>query len=65
MSILCPKCDSENPRSARFCNNCSGPLLPIEETKVYSKDDVQEPERKLSVGSVVGNKFKIVEDLGG
>ncbi len=65
MPVLCPKCDSENPSSARFCNNCSGPLMPIEETKVYSKEDVLEPERKLSVGSVVGNKFKIVAELGG
>lgn len=64
MAILCPKCDSENLSSSRFCINCSEPLIPIEETKVYEKEDVQKPERKLSIGSVVGKKFKVVEELG-
>lgn len=62
MARKCPKCDSENTDTARFCSNCATPMLQAEEI-VHTKT-LETPTEELTRGSVFARRYEIIEELG-
>ena len=63
MTIKCPKCDSENTDTARFCSNCATSLQLSEDILVHTKT-LEVPKEELSTGSTFAGRYQIIEELG-
>ena len=62
MARKCPRCDSENADTARFCSNCATPLPDADEV-VHTKT-LETPADELKRGSVFAGRYEIIEELG-
>lgn len=62
MARKCPRCDSENTDTARFCSNCAAPLLHVDEG-VHTKT-LETPIEELTRGTTLANRYEIIEELG-
>jgi hypothetical protein len=58
----CPKCNTDNPDSLKFCGRCGTHLTPIEDIEVTKTQDM--PKEELSTGSTFAGRCKIIEELG-
>jgi serine/threonine protein kinase len=63
--INCPKCKAANPSTSRFCTCCGAYLHRKEDTKAYDEISFQREKKKLDSGSIIKEKFRIEEVLGG
>ena len=65
MTVKCPKCQSDNTDSARFCSNCATQLTPGGQTPpaVLTKT-LESPAVILTQGSLVAGKYRILEEIG-
>jgi serine/threonine protein kinase/Tfp pilus assembly protein PilF len=63
MTVKCPKCDSENTDTARFCSNCATSLQPSEDIPVQTKT-IEAPKEELTTGSTFAERYQIIEELG-
>ena len=61
MARKCPKCDSENTASARFCSNCATPLPGAD---VIHTQTLETPREELARGSTFANRYEIIDVLG-
>jgi serine/threonine protein kinase/Tfp pilus assembly protein PilF len=62
--MKCPKCDSENPESSRFCNNCAA-LLTQKEVPPFSQTKTFEGlEQELERGNLFAGRYEVIEELG-
>ncbi|MCJ7681801.1 MAG: tetratricopeptide repeat protein [Candidatus Aminicenantes bacterium] len=60
MTIKCPKCHFNHPATMKFCSECGTNLNAVHaETKTFSA-----PGKGLSIGEVVSQKYKLLEELG-
>jgi serine/threonine protein kinase/tetratricopeptide (TPR) repeat protein len=76
MAIRCPKCNSENPETSRFCADCGTQLgvseeKPIESGKPFEPikpiehtETLQAPREELTTGSTFARRYQIIEELG-
>jgi serine/threonine-protein kinase len=60
--MKCPKCQTENPDTQKFCGECGETLAPsdgvsLTKTLITPKDSMKE-------GSTVGGRYTIIEELG-
>jgi len=62
MTILCPKCQHENPDGISFCGKC-GAALKLDEEFSETKTFVSPPE-DLQKGAILAGRYKIMEELG-
>jgi len=62
MTILCPKCQHENPDGISFCGKC-GATLKLDEEFSETKTFVSPPET-LQKGTILAGRYKIMEELG-
>ena len=62
MTILCPKCQHENPDGISFCGKC-GAALKLDEEFSETKTFVSPPEN-LQKGAILAGRYKIMEELG-
>jgi len=62
MGIKCPKCDTENPDTSRFCADCGTQLLPSKEIPVT--ETLEKPIEELTRGTTFANRYEIIEELG-
>ena len=62
MTVECPKCQTENPDSQKFCGECATPLPGIQDA-VHTKT-VETPSEELTTGSIFAGRYKIIEELG-
>lgn len=63
MARECPECSTNNPETARFCNNCASPLQPSADKPPKTRTletPIQDPTR----GSVFADRYEIIEMLG-
>jgi len=60
--VKCPKCQSENPDTARFCSNCATPLPESGEVS-YTKT-LETPIHELTRGTLFAGRYEIIEELG-
>jgi len=63
MTTKCPKCNSENIDSARFCSNCATPLHPFEDIPAVTKT-LETPIQELNRGTLFASRYEIIEELG-
>ncbi len=62
MGIKCPKCQTDNPDTQKFCGECATPLplskeIPVTET-------LETPKEELTTGSSFAGRYQIIEELG-
>jgi serine/threonine protein kinase/Flp pilus assembly protein TadD len=63
MTTKCPKCNADNPDTARFCSNCATPLQPSEEIPIPTQT-IEAPREELTTGSTFAGRYQIIEELG-
>ncbi len=62
MAIKCPKCQFENPDTARFCIECATPLQSSKDIEVT--ETMETPKEELTTGSTFAGRYQIIEELG-
>ncbi|MCJ7581900.1 MAG: serine/threonine protein kinase [Candidatus Aminicenantes bacterium] len=62
MTIECPKCQTDNPDSQKFCGECATPLPGIQDA-IHTKT-LETPTEELTRGSVFAGRYEIIEELG-
>jgi len=60
MSIECPKCQTENPNTKKFCGDCGTPL----EADIVHTKTLETPTEQLTTGSIFAGRYQIIEELG-
>ncbi len=62
MAIKCPKCNSDNPDTVKFCGECGTQLPSIEDIDVT--ETMEAPKEKLTRGTTFARRYEIIEELG-
>jgi serine/threonine protein kinase/predicted Zn-dependent protease len=62
MSIKCPKCNTDNPDTVKFCGECGTQLPSSEEIEVT--ETLETPKEELTTGSTFAGRYQIIEELG-
>ncbi len=62
MEVKCPKCQSENTDTARFCSNCAASLQPLEKAPSIQTKTLETP-KPFDKKTITG-KYLILEELG-
>jgi serine/threonine protein kinase len=63
VAVKCPKCQSENPDTSRFCGNCATALTPAGQPPAPTKT-IESPAYLLTKGSLIAGKYRITEEIG-
>jgi serine/threonine protein kinase/Tfp pilus assembly protein PilF len=61
--MKCPKCDTENPDTQRFCGDC-GTQLPVSAEFPIPTKTIEAPKEELTSGASFAGRYQIVEELG-
>ncbi len=62
MAIKCPKCQTDNPDTLKFCGEC-GTQLPFSED-IGVTATMEAPREELTTGSTFAGRYQIIEELG-
>jgi serine/threonine protein kinase/Tfp pilus assembly protein PilF len=62
MGIKCPKCQTDNPDTQKFCGECATPLPSSKEIPVT--ETLETPKEELTTGSTFAGRYQIIEELG-
>ncbi|NIO48491.1 MAG: protein kinase [Candidatus Aminicenantes bacterium] len=62
MGIKCPKCQTDNPDTQKFCGECATPLPASKEIPVT--ETLETPKEELTRGTTFANRYEIIEELG-
>jgi serine/threonine protein kinase/tetratricopeptide (TPR) repeat protein len=62
--MKCPKCESENTDTARFCSNCAASLTSADEAQPSITKTLETPREELTTGSTFAGRYQIIEELG-
>ncbi len=62
MAIKCPKCQTDNPDTLKFCGECGTQLIPAGEPSVTKT--IETPVEKLNRGTIFAGRYEIIEILG-
>jgi len=62
VGIKCPKCQTENPDTKKFCGECATPLQPSKDIGVTKT--LETPREKLTRGSTIAGRYEVIEELG-
>jgi serine/threonine protein kinase/Tfp pilus assembly protein PilF len=63
MSVICPKCQAENPDTVKFCGECGTNLSVSEEISAPTKT-IETTKEELKRGSIFAGRYEIIEELG-
>lgn len=64
MSIKCPKCQSDNPDTQRFCGDCGTQLPSLAKDTSSITKTLETPLRRLESRSFFAKRYEILEELG-
>jgi len=64
MAVKCPKCQGENPETARFCLGCGTRLGIPEAPQISVTKTLEMPQEALSRGTLFAGRYEIIEELG-
>ena len=64
MPTKCPVCDADNTESAHYCSNCAAPLRFQVERSVSQTETIETPPEELARGTVIAERYEIIETLG-
>ena len=62
MGVKCPKCQTDNPDTQKFCGECATPLPSLKEIPVT--ETLETPTEELTTGSTFAGRYQIIEKLG-
>ena len=62
MSVKCPKCQTDNPETAKFCSECATSLHIAEGISITKT--IETPVKKLTKGTTFAGRYRIIEELG-
>ncbi len=62
--MKCPRCQSDNTDTARFCSNCAAPLTSSQELIASKTMTIQQHPKFISKGSILAGKYRIIEPIG-
>lgn len=62
--MKCPKCESENPESSRFCGSCAAPLTQKEVPSPSQTKTLEGLEGELERGNLFAGRYEVIEELG-
>ena len=62
MGIKCPKCQTDNPDTQKFCGECATPLFSSKEISVTKTLEI--PTEELTIGTTFAGRYQIIEELG-
>jgi Tol biopolymer transport system component/predicted Ser/Thr protein kinase len=62
MGIKCPKCQTNNPYTQKFCGECATPLPSQKEIPVT--ETLETPTEELTRGTTFAGRYEIIEELG-
>ncbi len=62
--MKCPKCQTDNPDTKRFCGDCGTQLTPSEEIPVSNTKTLETPAEELRRGTRFAERYEIIEELG-
>ncbi len=60
--MKCPKCNTDNPDTLKFCGECGTQLPSIEEIEVT--ETLETPMEELTRGTTFAGRYEIIEGLG-
>jgi len=63
-STECPRCQSINPGSAKYCGKCSSPLLSPQDISSLSTRTAELTVKELTRGTLFAGRYEVIEELG-
>jgi len=65
LAIKCPKCNTENPDTLKFCGECGTQLIPSSrDIQPEVTETLQTPIKELTTGSTFAGRYQVIEELG-
>ena len=64
MAKKCPKCQTENPETAKFCSECATPFPSEEEISVSQTKTFLTPTKDPIKGTTFAGRYQLIEELG-
>ena len=62
MVTKCPKCNTNNPDTQKFCGECATPLPHVEDISITKT--LETPKETLTRGTTFAHRYEIIEELG-
>jgi serine/threonine protein kinase/tetratricopeptide (TPR) repeat protein len=62
MANRCPKCNTNNPDTVKFCGECGTPLPSLDGVEVT--ETMEAPKEELTRGTTFAGRYEIIEELG-
>jgi len=62
--MKCPKCQTDNPDTVKFCGECGTNITSSEETQPPITKTIETPREELTTGSTFAGRYQIIEELG-
>ena len=60
----CPKCNTNNPDTLKFCGECGTQLTPSDEVSPSITKTLETPITRLAIGSLFAERYSVLEELG-
>lgn len=66
MATRCPSCQTDNPDTAKFCNNCATSLheTPARDLPPGATQTMESRYQEMTTGTDFGGRYQIIEQLG-
>jgi len=61
VAVKCPKCQTENAETSRFCADCGTQLGTAREISAFQTETLQTSLKELSTGSTFAGRYQIIE----
>ena len=62
--MKCPKCEAENPKTARFCLDCGTALPTAKAAHPEVTETLETAREELATGTLFAGRYQIIEELG-
>ena len=62
--MKCPKCDTDNPDTVKFCGKCGTNITPADEAQSFITKTLETPIEELTRGTRFADRYEIIDELG-